>query len=294
MDNAVFDVKPLPLSFPQTFLPDRDLLARLLGFAAQNGTGSKEAISAETGIPTGKSTGKVEPMIHYSKGMGLVTAEKSGGDWLLGLTALGRLVSAQDAALGEPVTLWLLHLLLCRRCGLAKPASGTADAWFVLFGEGAFRLGKRFTLADYLAVLQERHGAKACLKGLSSLVLRSYFEPRAFGGIVAMQEESHDGERIFVRQSAPFQGDYFPAYTVYLYLLWDELFADRTQLAFDEFTEQTRFLALTGWEEAQTAVWLDWMATHGRVQLDRHTGKPVLLRLQRTEQVVATLYDGLI
>jgi hypothetical protein len=284
-------LKALPLSFPQTFLPDRDLLARLLKFTAQGGSGSKEDISQTTGIPTGASTGKVEPMIRYTLGIGLIDANKTtGGVWQLNLTPLGRIVFQQDAALSEPLTLWLMHLLLCRRCGLASPATGIADAWFTLFAEGAFRLGKRFTLADYLALLQERHGDKANLKALSSLVARSYLEPRAFGGIGALQEESG----YLVRQIAPLKTDYFPAYTAYLYLLWDELFGDRTQLAFDEFAEQTRFPALTGWGESQIAAWLDWMANHGRVQLDRHTGTPVLLRLQATEQVLAKLYDGLI
>ncbi|MGZ8243107.1 hypothetical protein [Methylomagnum sp.] len=291
MPTQLLDLKPLSLTFPQTFLPDRDLLARLLRFTAQGGSGTKEAISQTTGIPTGASTGKVEPMIRYALGMGLIGANKTtGGVWQLNLTPLGRVVFQQDAALSEPLTLWLLHLLLCRRCGLAPPASGIADAWFALFAEGAVRLGKRFTLADYLALLQERHGDKASLKALSSLVVRGYSEPRAFGSIGALQEENG----YLVRQIAPFKTDFFPAYTAYLYLLWDELFTDRTQLAFDEFASQTRFLALTGWEEFQVAGWLDWMASHGSIHLDRHTGTPVLLRLQATEQALAKLYDGLI
>lgn len=78
MPNILLDLQPLPLSFPQSFLPDRDLLARLLRFTAQGGSGSKD-ISAETGIPTGASTGKVEPMIRYAGGMGLIKAEKDLG-----------------------------------------------------------------------------------------------------------------------------------------------------------------------------------------------------------------------
>ena len=233
-------------------------------------------------------------MIHYATGMGLVKAGKTAGEWRLTHTPLGRIVSEQDAALSEPVTLWLLHLLLSRRCGLVTPAIGVADAWFVLFGEGAFRLGKRFTQVDYLAVLRERHGNAAYLKGLSSLILRGYTEPRAWGGITALQVETRDKECVFTRQNAPCQAVYFPAYAIYLYLLWDELFAGQLQLAFDEFTAQTRFLALTGWENIQVATWLDWMVNQGIIQLDRHTGTPVLLRLRETEQVVGMLYDRLI
>lgn len=287
-------LKALPLSFSQSFLLDRDLLARLLRFASNNSGGSKEAISLETGIPTGKSTGKVEPIIQYAQGMGLICADKENGVWRLSLTTLGQAVFAQDAALSEPVTLWLLHLMFSRRSGLTNPAIGIADAWFTLFAEGPFRLGKHITQAGYLAFLHERHGDKATLKTLSVLVLRSYFEPRAFGGAGILQEFTDNGEYGYVRLEAPFQTHFFPAYATYFYLLWDELFSDREQLGFDEFSVQTRWSALLVWEESKSAMLLDWMADRGLVQLDRHTGVAVVLRLLLTEEVVAKLYDGLV
>jgi len=284
----------LPLSFPQTFLLDRDLLARLLRFAANNGSGSKEAISLETGIPTGKSTGKVEPMIHYAQGMGLISADKDKSVWKLSLSALGQTVFAQDAGLNEQLTVWLLHLMLSRRSDLNDPAIGVADAWFALFAEGAFRLGKCFKQVDYLAFLQERHGDKAILKTLSSLVLRSYFEPRAFGGAGIFQTALDKGEQSYKRLEAPFQTHFFPAYAVYFYLLWDDLFSDREQLAFDEFSEQTRWPTLFTWEESRSVILLNWMADRGLIQLDRHTGSAVVLRLKMTEHVIAKLYEDLV
>lgn len=75
------------LNFPQTFLLERRLLAKLLAFAAENERGEKTVIGGQTAIPTGKDTGKVEPMIYYCQGMGLVTVRESG-EWQLGLTAL--------------------------------------------------------------------------------------------------------------------------------------------------------------------------------------------------------------
>ena len=65
-------MEALPANFPQTFLPDRQLLNQLLRFAAEGGGGDKQEtrFGAATGIPTGQSTGKVEPMIHYAHGMG--------------------------------------------------------------------------------------------------------------------------------------------------------------------------------------------------------------------------------
>ena len=105
----------LPLNFSHDFLPERNLLARLIAFASNGGSGDKIEIGNATGIPTGKSSGKVEPMIYYALGMGLISAVKDDRKWTLELTHLGRIVKLEDPYLSEPVTLWLIHLMLCRR-----------------------------------------------------------------------------------------------------------------------------------------------------------------------------------
>ncbi len=290
MTNDSKAILSLPLNFPQTFLPERRLLAQLLPFALKGGAGDKVAIGAETGIPTGKSTGKVEPMIYYALGMGLITCNRESGIWQLGLTPLGQLVLQEDHFLSEPHTLWLLHLMLCRRFSLALPAVGVADPWFALFAEGRFRLGNSFKLDDYLIFLIERHGDKATLKALSSLVIRIYFENSCFGSINALVEQNN----LFVRQSAPVEKSFFPVYTAYCYLLWDELFSNDNQIALDYFSQQTRCFAIMSWDDAMIARWLDWMKDKGIMQIDRYTGTPMLLRLQQTSQVLSNIYSELI
>lgn len=285
---------PLPLNFPQTFLPDRRLLGALLPFAEHGGGGDKEAIGAATGIPTGKSTGKVEPMIRYAVGMGLISAEKTGDDWRLDLTPLGAIVQREDPFLSEPVTLWLLHLLLSRRCGHGIPAVGVADPWFALFAEGWFRLGSRFSQADYRDFLRTRHGEKSYLKSLSGLVPRMYAEDSSFAAIGALTlDDSMDGP-LWARVAAPAERAFFPAYAVYLHLLWDERHGDDRQLAFAELARDTHLTALLGWNETQVRRWLDWMADTGLVKIDRQTGDAVLLRLQETRAVVNELYRELV
>jgi hypothetical protein len=295
MMNPIGRITPLPLNFPQTFLPDRRLLGQLLVFANANGAGDKEAISAETGIPTGKSTGKVEPMIHFARGMGLIKGEKTQAVWRLSTTLLGRLVLQQDAFLSEPLTMWLLHLMLCRRLGRAVPVVGIADPWFVLFAEGRFRLGQRVVQSAFLRFLVERHTEKSYLKGLSALVGRMYVERASFGDASIMTfSENADGEMIYVLEAAPTYRAFFPAYSAYLYLIWDDLFGDVKQISFDELTRETRLLALLGWDDNQETPWLDWMADQGLVQLDRHTGDTVLLRLVETSKAISRLYSELV
>lgn len=294
MAEAVIDLQPAPLNFPQDFLPERRLLARLLPFAAADGAGTKVDIGAATGIPTGDSTGKVEPMIYYARGMGLIHATKDGGRWRLRLTPLGRLIAAEDEYLSESVTLWLLHLLLCRRSGLDQPAVGIADVWFALFAEGGLRLGSRFDQASYLAFLTERHGAIGYLKGLAGLALRSYLEPTCFGAINALSAETAGNQIFYRRRPAPAERSHFPAYAAYLFLLWDALYAGRRQLAIDELFEQSRCLAVLGWDRETAGRWLEWMADHGLLQLDRQTGGVLALRLRDAETVIAGIFDELI
>jgi hypothetical protein len=285
----------LPLNFPQDFLPERRLLSQLLPFAGAGGHGDKVQIGAQTGIPTGASTGKVEPMIHYSRGMGLLQAERSAGCWQLALTELGKMVAATDPYLSQPVTLWLLHLMLCRRHGLGIPATGIADAWFALFAEGGLRLGNCFTRAAYLDCLTERHGAKGYLRGLSGLVPRCYREPGCLGPIGALVvDEGVTGSATYVRRPAPLERAYFPAFSVYFYTVWDDLYPDDAQLAADEFFAESRALAVLGWDRATASRWLDWMTDHGLIQIDRQTGRALLLRLLDTRQVITGIYDGLI
>ncbi|WP_040590603.1 DUF4007 family protein [Methylobacter marinus] len=287
VNNNVFS---LPLNFPQTFLPERRLLAQLLPFALKNGVGDKVSIGAVTGIPTGSSTGKVEPMIYFSHGMGLITYKKVSGTWQLGLTSVGRLVLQEDPFLSEPHTLWLLHLMLSRRFTLSTPAKGVADAWFSLFCEGGFRLGNRFKQEDFLAFLTERHGEASYLKSLSGVVIRSYFENSCLGVINALTEENKE----LVRQSAPFEKSFFPIYASYLFLVWDELFYSDNQISLDFFAQQTRFFSIMGWDESMTTQWLSWMADKGIIQVDRYTGTSMLLRLKKTNQVLGSTYSGLI
>ncbi|MGC1954294.1 MAG: hypothetical protein WA970_17305 [Gammaproteobacteria bacterium] len=233
-------------------------------------------------------------MIHYARGMELICAEKKGGRWQLGLTPLGHIVAAEDPYLSEPVTLWLLHLLLCRRSGLAYPPCGLADAWFALFAEGSVRLGSRFDQAAYLAFLRERHGAKGYLKGLSGLVLRSYIEPNCFGPINALIAEESGGRPFYFRGAAPADRSHFPAYAAYLFLVWDALYGDHSQLAIDDLFGQSRCLAVLRWDRATATRWLDWMGDHGFLQLDRQTGGTLALRLKETGQVIRATYEELI
>jgi len=292
MDSSKDFNQGLPLNFPQTFLPERRFITKLLEFAELKGQGNKVSIGEKTGIPTGNSTGKVEPMIHYALGMGLITGHKrDGAVWQLNLTQLGDVVIQEDRYLKESQTLWMLHIMLCRRYTLSTPAVGFADAWFALFAEGGFRLGEKFTVSSLQSFLTDRHGEKSYLQSLSSVVVRSYLEDSCLGYIDVLQKGA---DEMLFRKKAPVDTASFPVYAACFYLIWEDLFFDENQITLDTFAEQSRFFATMNWNDSMISRWLMWMSDQGILQVDRYTGSPVLLRLKKTEQCVAEIYSELI
>src|SRR4051794_7387572 len=95
-------IQGLPPSFHETFFPDRRHLSALLKLAKPGYEGSIDGISAATGIPTGKSSGKVLPHLKYAHAMGITTIPTlSNGVYAVQLTSLGRLFSVEDPLLHE-------------------------------------------------------------------------------------------------------------------------------------------------------------------------------------------------
>lgn len=120
----------LARNFHRTFKPERSYLSALLRYAAAGKGGTLMDISRHTGIPTGASSGKVQPTIDYCTGMGLLQPQKANNTYSFLLTPFGRTVLNEDPFLSEPVTQWLAHLQLCH------PRKG-ADLWFQIFVEGS-------------------------------------------------------------------------------------------------------------------------------------------------------------
>jgi hypothetical protein len=286
--------EPLRLNFPQDFLPERVLLSRLLEFAAAGGIGDKMQISDATGIPTGKSTGKVEPMIHYARGMGLVVAESERGIWHLHTTALGKVVTREDSFLGEATTQWVCHLMMCRRAGQEEPPRGIADAWFTLFAEGAGRLGSRFTRDAFADALRERHGEASYLRALSGLVPRAYLEPGCLGELGALRRVESGANELYDRVPAPASRALFPAFALALFLAWDTLFPAQQQVPLRSLFEGARVLSVLHWRHGDAESWISWMRDRRLIGLDQLTGDTVVLRLVPTQTVIMGLYDELV
>ena len=267
----------IPLSFHDTFAPERNYLAKMMEFVVLQKQGTVDEISDETGIPTGKSTGKVEPTIKYAQGMGLLKVErKIGAGYCFSLTPLGAEVFDQDQYLKEQITQWLLHLMFCRR-------QGGAEAWYRVFGEGWLPLGHTFSRDDLNLYL------KTSVKNVSPL-LRMYSNESSFDLCDALIEE----HGTIVRNNAPMNPEFYYSYAFFLLSVWEELFPNDQQISITDFEKRTKVFATLGYRETEVHIFLDWLSDNGFMKIDRQTGEALLLRSTDANDVITGLYDNLV
>lgn len=100
------------LNFHQTFPPTLEYIGNILDLCDFKEPLTKFEISDITGIPTGKSSGKVEPHIKYAEYMGLVEDQKENGKHFLIATNLGREIKKEDPGFQENITKLVCHTRL--------------------------------------------------------------------------------------------------------------------------------------------------------------------------------------
>lgn len=272
----------LPLSFHMTFQPERHYLRALMIFAQSNDCPTAiETISEQTGIPTGKSSGKVRPLLQYARGMGLIKSVTKAGEGVqLQLTSFGKKVMDEDSYLIEQTTQWALHLMLCR-------AQGGAEVWHAVFVEAPGALGRDFDEAHFEAYLENKYGSSRDAVGP---LVRSYADPAALGKAAAIQKE---GGMIYLRKM-PLQPAFFDTLGALLFLIWDDICPGESQVALSELESESGLMAATGWNIEEQSGFLASAESAGLFRVDRQTGAPILTRFKNTDDVLEVMYERLI
>lgn len=254
----------LALNFHKTFIPERRFLQALLAYVAQGKSGSMAEMAAETGIPMGRSTGKLPAILNYALGMGLIQKESlsSGGPKRLALTPFGQIVYLKDPMLSEPLTQWMVHFHLCLPDGGAK-------AWHLVFGRGRSILGSRFTTAQLEAYLVGEFGHG---RNRTGPLVRTYVRDEALGraGVLRLEEGT------VRRNKAPLGGEYAVGYAAFATTIMERAFGAASQVALTELEEKTRWFSACLWDESDTETALSLMERTGFVSVDRQV-RPYLL-----------------
>lgn len=279
---SMFKEQRLPLSFHMTFQPERHYLSALLVEAQTAGGGTVDEISTRTEIPTGKSTGKVRPLLQYAQGMGLLEVEtmRGSGRLRLALTPLANVVLSEDKPLAEENTQWALHLMLCRR-------NGGAEAWYAVFVEAAAVFGRDFSDQQFEDFLRNRYGSSRDTVGP---LLRCYADSGEFSRVAAVVQEK-GGVRL---RKVPSQPALYDTVAALLFLAWDASMPSHMQVALKDLEAASGLITATGWGREEQSHFLAVLESAGWVRVDRQTGDPILTRLATTDQVLRVMYDRVV
>lgn len=259
----------LPRNFHKTFVPERKYINAMLRFAASGQSADAMGISAATGIPTGKSSGKVPAILDYCRGMGLIRlsngTERSAIKYPE-LTHFGRIVLFEDPFLKCEVTQWIAHLNLC------SPITG-ADVWYHSFFTGAQSLGRNFSreqLEEYLGLIY-----KVETRSLIGPLIGMYDDDASFKTCGAIRESKGQ----IKKSSAPIKDDLGRGYGAWMLQLCANHFPKQQQISLNELDKLAGWKTIPGWLGTEASLVLELLERKAIVTVDRHMD-PWLLQIK--------------
>ena len=281
------EIRPTNLDFHQTFKPERSCLTSIFQSVPFCEGKTVQEISVHTGVPTGRSSGKVLPTIQYLEYMGLINVQKKDGLLDLKYTLLGQIILSEDLGFMEELTLLLLH------CFLLRPRSG-ATLWNCIF----------------CRILPGHHGSV----GIPELEteLRMIFGKcpllapflGTYTGLFDKLNLLKVDERGYQMGVHLYRREFIYLYTIVLYEYWDEWLSgfsaeERMKMAVSDSEissiqiEQTGFRLPFGWSESDEYKVLEEMNSFGLVSLNRQMTPFTLRKIKTRDELTALLYSEL-
>lgn len=266
------------LNFHQTFKPEKQYIGSILNIANNTNSLSVQDISSYTGIPNGKSSGKVEPHINYAKYMGLIDVIKKGGEYFLSRTKLGNIVAMEDPGLQEELSILLCHAMMLRNMN-------GADMWNAIFMK---------ILPMYRGVMKKELLLKELEQLFEGKVNKKNFAP--FLGsyeemFVGLNILNQDSENISIKEMQ-YNKEFIFLYAYILYELWDEMFQNQEEISSVQFST-LNYGKIFGWNEQREYEVLEHLSDRGIIRLNRQLVPYTILRLTEKDAVIKRLYSEL-
>lgn len=266
------------LNFHQSFKPEKQYIGSILDVANSADSLGVQEISAYTGIPNGKSSGKVEPHISYAKFMGLIEAEKKDGAYSLSRTDLGNIVYMEDPGLQEDLSILLCHAMMLRN-------SNGADMWNAVFTKILPMYRGKMKKDMLLKELEQMFDGKANKKNFAPFI-GSYEEMFASTNMLKMGTEN------ISLNDAIYNKEFIYLYSFILFELWDEMFLDQEEISSVQL-DTLNFGRIFGWDEQREYEVLEHLSDKGIVRLNRQLVPYTILRLTDKKMIMEKLYSEL-
>lgn len=275
------------LDFHQTFKPERICLSNLLTALDECSGKTAQEISKVTGIPTGKSSGKVVPSIYYLTYMGIINHSVQDKRFSLEYTALGNMVMQEDPGIMEELTLLLMHCMISRR------ANG-AELWSYAINSIMPKYHGNIRKDLFEKEVELRYKKKVNLSpfnGTYTGLLNSI-------GILKFDDKDYSIEKHL------FNNEYIYLYALVLYEYWDEWIqglneveieqkkVSNVEISSDQL-EETGFRFPFGWSEQDEYHVLEELHDRGVVSLNRQMVPFIIHKIMPLEEITQNLYSEL-
>ena len=266
------------LNFHQTFKPEVQYISSILSVA--DGTTAYEIrdISNLTGIPNGKSSGKVEPHILYSSYMGLIDFKKEDGKYTISLTPLGKVVLREDPGLQEELTILLCHAMMCRK-------KNGADVWSRCFLEVFPKYKDGIKKEILLKELDVIFPGKVNTKNMAPF-FGSYEDMFSLIGMLSVKDD------IVTANQSSYNKEFIYLYALVLWSLWDDEYSKQDEISSIQLDELS-FGKVFGWNLEQEYKVLEALSDKGIVRLNRQLMPYTILRLTSNDVLMDRLYSEL-
>ena len=266
------------LNFHQTFRPEKQYIAAILDIAGDQEFWTVREISMMTGIPTGESSGKVEPHIIYADYMGLINYEKKEGKYSLKRTFLGETVYMEDPGLQEKLTELLCHTMIVR-------SENGARLWSTIFRNvmPRYKTGiKRDLLIKELnATLEGKITTKNIAPFFGSY--ENFFE--------SLSVVSDDGSTLKLA-AIPYDKEYIYVYGLALLAYWKEQYPDQDEITSDQL-RKLYFGNVFGWDIQEEYAVLEHLSDKQIIRMNRQLMPYTILRNVGFDDLVERLYSEL-
>ena len=262
------------MNFHKTFSPQDSYITKILELANNNYTGSKEEISEETGIPTGKTSGKVVPHILYAQYMGLTTHTLSKGKYTLELTDLGKTVLKNDKYLFEDISRLICHYNICDEDTGAYLWSFIYSRLLIMLDENMSEEAMKKKYNDFFMVKTD---LGALRKSYSNEGFFSFLDLLDFSEGIRINSSYYKDERLYV-------------YAYALFSSWDRTYSKTQEVTADQIIDM-KWSKRFGFDEDEMLFALEQMEEKKLIRLNKQLVPYTVIRNADTADVLPHLYE---
>lgn len=271
------------LNFHESFCPDFEHIAKIIQIADQYEGLTKEEISDITGIPTGASSGKVEPHIYYAKFMNLIEFEKERSKYKIKSTSLGRIILNED-----PYFLEDISKLICNYF-LTSKFSG-AIMWNKIIREMPLKYGNEIKESLIIKDLHEEFGIQIKLTAFRSC----YNSEKSMATLSLINVEEQNDDPIIKLNKNIYNDENIYVYAYTLIRELEKLDNSRKEFTINEILDNISWGKGFLWDEEVSISVLEKLNDLNIINLNRQLNPITIIVNKNSEDIIDSLYSMLI